>query len=68
MPQRFPERGNLQRMGQSCADKIALIQRKDLCLILKTAKRGTSDNAMIVFFKFTAQVKSVFDSAIGSRM
>ena len=39
-------------MGQPRPDKIALIERKDLCFILQAAKRSGGHNAVIVFLKF----------------
>ena len=56
LSQRFGYGRYLQGMGQSGTDKITFIQRKHLCLILKPAKRRTSDNAVIILFKFTAQI------------
>ena len=38
LSQRFAEGRDFQRMCQSRSDKIRLVQRKDLCLVLESAK------------------------------
>ena len=43
-------------MRKPCPNKIALIQRKYLRLILKAAKRRTADNVVIVPLEFTPQI------------
>ena len=54
LPERARDRGHFQRVCQPGADKIALIQRKNLRLILQAPERRAADNAVVILFKFTS--------------
>ena len=60
LPKRLPVRGYLQRMRQSGADKVALIQWKDLCLILKPSEGSALDNTVIVLLKLRPKITIIF--------
>ena len=54
--QLFAQDGNLQRVGESCADKIAFVQGKYLRFVLEPPKGRAVDDAPIVGFKFAHSV------------
>lgn len=47
---------HFQRMSQPCTDEITFVQCKNLGFILKPSKRRTSNDPVIVLFKFTSQI------------
>ncbi len=64
LPQRFRQRGHLQRMRQSGTDKVAFIQRKDLRLVLQPPERRASDDPVVILFKFGPQIPAPRSSFI----
>ena len=60
MSQRLGEGRHLQRMGKPRPDKITLIQRKYLRLILQAAERRTADNTVIVSLEFAPQIRAAY--------
>lgn len=56
LPQGFAKGGYLQRMGQSGTNKVAFIQRKDLCFVLQPSEGSAVDNAVIIFFKLCSKI------------
>ena len=60
LSQRLGEGRHLQRMGKPRPDKITLIQRKYLRLILQAPKRRTADNTVIVSLEFASQIRAPY--------
>ena len=56
LPQRLSQRRDLKRMCQPGSDKIALVKRKDLSLVLKPAEGSAADNPVVILLKFASQV------------
>lgn len=56
LPQGFAEGRYLQGVGEPGTDKIALIQRKNLGLILQPPKGSAADDPMIILLVFSSQV------------
>ena len=56
LPKGFSQRRDLKGMGQPRSDKITLIQRKYLRLILQPPERRASYNPVVIFFKFTSEI------------
>ena len=60
LSQRFAERRDFQRMGQSRPHKVTFIQGKYLCLILQPAERGAADDPVIILLILRAQIRRAF--------
>lgn len=56
LSQRFAKGRHFQRMGEPGADKIALIQRKHLGLVLQPPEGGAADDPVIVLLIFRSQI------------
>ena len=56
LSKRFAERGDFHGMCQPRTDKIRLIQRKYLRLILQAPEGSTSNDAMVILLKFCPQI------------
>ena len=53
---RSADRGDLQTVRKSCPYEIALIQRKDLRLILQPSEGCAADDPVIILLKFAPKI------------
>ena len=56
LTKRFAQGGYFQRMGQPRPDKVALIEREYLRLILEAPERRASDDPVVILLKLAPQI------------